>query len=385
MKAIELFAGAGGLGMGVSKAGFKPIKIVEWDKWCCDTINENRRSRVKEVARWPEPKFDDVRDLDFTQFAGKVELVTGGPPCQPFSLGGKHRGFDDERDMWPQAVRVVRETRPDAFIFENVKGLKRASFTTYFSYIYLQLHHPGIERRPGEDWRDHLARLQQHHTSDKKVEPEYKVVVEVLNAANYGVPQRRERVVFVGFRSTLGVPWKFPDETHSLDALLWDIQRTGEYWDRHRVPFKERNLDIRLECRSDALKERPHAKAWRTVRDALHDMPDPRAAAGRFKNHKFQPGARSYPGHTGSPLDLPAKTLKAGVHGVPGGENMLLLPDGSVRYFTVRESARLQTFPDEYELHGSWTEAMRQLGNAVPVDLAHVIAKDVAGHLRKAA
>jgi DNA (cytosine-5)-methyltransferase 1 len=82
---------------------------------------------------------------------------------------------------------------------------------------------------------------------------------------------------------------------------------------------------------------------------------------------------------------MPAKTLKAGVHGVPGGENMLLNPDGSIRYFTVRESARLQAFPDQYELHGSWTEAMRQLGNAVPVELARVIAKDVATHLRKAA
>jgi DNA (cytosine-5)-methyltransferase 1 len=175
MKAIELFAGAGGLGMGISKAGFKPTKIVEWDRWCCDTINENRRAGIKEVARWPEPKFDDVRDLDFKAFAGKVDIVTGGPPCQPFSLGGKHRGFDDERDMWPQAVRVVRETRPKAFIFENVKGLKRAAFTTYFSYIELQLQHPGIERKLDEDWRDHLGRLQQHHTSDKKVEPEYRV------------------------------------------------------------------------------------------------------------------------------------------------------------------------------------------------------------------
>ena len=81
-------------------------------------------------------------------------------------------------------------------------------------------------------------------------------------------------------------------------------------------------------------------------------------------------------------MDLPAKTLKAGVHGVPGGENMLRRPDGTVRYFTVRESARLQTFPDNFELHGSWSEAMRQLGNAVPVELAHVIAKNVAKRLR---
>jgi DNA (cytosine-5)-methyltransferase 1 len=300
-------------------------------------------------------------------------------------VGGKHRGFDDHRDMWPQAVRVVRETRPSAFIFENVKGLTRAAFATYFSYIELQLHHPAIERKADEDWRDHLGRLQQHHTSNKKVEPEYRVVAEVLNAANYGVPQRRERVVFVGFRSSLGIHWKFPTETHSLEALLWDVHRTGVYWDRHRVPFKDRNIDIRLQTRADGLQERPLSQAWRTVRDALRGVPDPRFAGHNLKNHKFQPGARSYPGHTGSPLDLPAKTLKAGVHGVPGGENMLLLPDGSVRYFTVRESARLQTFPDNYELHGSWSEAMRQLGNAVPVDLAHVIAKDVATHLRTAA
>ncbi|MFH0911218.1 MAG: DNA cytosine methyltransferase, partial [Planctomycetota bacterium] len=94
-------------------------------------------------------------------------------------------------------------------------------------------------------------------------------------------------------------------------------------------------------------------------------------------NHRFQPGARPYPGHTGSPFDEPAKTLKAGDHGVPGGENMLAYPDGKVRYFTVRESARLQTFPDKFIFHGSWTETMRQLGNAVPVALARVVAKEI--------
>jgi DNA (cytosine-5)-methyltransferase 1 len=109
-------------------------------------------------------------------------------------------------------------------------------------------------------------------------------------------------------------------------------------------------------------------------------LPDPEHEAGRaaaIANHRFQPGARAYPGHTGSPLDQPAKTLKAGVHGVPGGENMLLSPDGSLRYFTVRESARLQTFPDDFVFHGSWSETMRQLGNAVPVELAAVVARGV--------
>lgn len=124
---------------------------------------------------------------------------------------------------------------------------------------------------------------------------------------------------------------------------------------------------------------------WRTVRDELAGMPDPGVdGCSGWHNHQHNPGARSYVGHTGSPLDEPAKTLKAGDHGVPGGENTLLKPDGSLRYFTVRESARLQTFPDEYVLHGAWTEAMRQLGNAVPVLLAEKIANRIKGRLTRA-
>jgi len=122
---------------------------------------------------------------------------------------------------------------------------------------------------------------------------------------------------------------------------------------------------------------------WATVRDAICDLPDPehQKSASKFLNHKFQAGARSYAGHTGSGLEEPAKTLKAGDHGVPGGENMLLRADGTVRYFTVRESARLQTFPDDFRFHGSWSETMRQLGNAVPVKLAHLVASNVWRHL----
>ncbi|MDR3505254.1 MAG: DNA cytosine methyltransferase, partial [Acidocella sp.] len=111
--------------------------------------------------------------------------------------------------------------------------------------------------------------------------------------------------------------------------------------------------------------------------------PENRKAAGKVPNHNFQAGARSYAGHTGSPYDEPAKTLKAGVHGVPGGENMLARSDGTVRYFTVRESARLQTFPNDFVFHGSWTESMRQIGNAVPVLLAKTIGENVALHLAR--
>ena len=384
MKAVELFAGAGGLGMGISRAGFKPRQIVEWDKWCCDTIRENQKAGVKAVSSWPEPTEGDISHVDFTKFEGSIDLISGGPPCQPFSLGGKHQAHNDSRDMWPQAVRAIREAKPRAFIFENVKGLTRASFASYLAYIVQQLTYPEVARLEHESWLEHLSRLEAHHTSGSNSGLKYNVVWQVLNAADYGVPQRRERVVFVGFRSDTAIAWSFPEKSHSLDALLWDQCRTESYWDRHTVPSLRRDIDARVFARGMNLKEKPTTQAWRTVRDAIGDLPDPQLGTSIYANHKSQPGARGYPGHTGSPLDEAAKTLKAGVHGVPGGENMLRRPDGSVRYFSVRESARLQTFPDDYRLHGSWTEAMRQLGNAVPVLLAETIGKDVAACLRKA-
>lgn len=387
LRAIELFAGAGGLGLGISRAGFAPTEIVEWDRWCCDTIRENRRLGTSGIEGWPEPIEGDVRAVDFRGHEDKIDLVSGGPPCQPFSLGGKHRGHADDRDMWPEAVRAVRETRPRAFVFENVKGLTRATFATYLAYILHQLTHPEIARAKGEGWADHMARLERHHTAGSREGLRYNVVHRVLNAANHGVPQRRERVVFVGFRADLGIEWAFPEESHSIDALLWSQCRSNSYWERHRVAKRDRTMDVRAHNRAMALPAKPKQKPWITVRDAIGDLPDPEHQVGinaSFPDHRFQAGARSYPGHTGSPLDEPAKTLKAGVHGVPGGENMLCRSDGTVRYFSVRESARLQTFPDSYRFHGSWSETMRQLGNAVPVRLAQVIGENVAERLRAA-
>jgi len=387
MKSIELFAGAGGLGMGLCKAGFKPAKVVEWDRYCRETIGQNRVRVASPMHGWPQVE-GDVRGVDFRALADTVDLVSGGPPCQPFSLGGKHKAYDDARDMFPQAIRAVRETRTKAFIFENVKGLTRATFRNYFEYIRLQLEHPEVIAKPDEDWADHLARLERHHLHGSRDSLSYRLVSRVLNAADYGVPQKRERVIFVGFRDDLDVEWNFPVETHSADALLWAQYRNGAYWDAHKVAKRHRPDASDAPVRAMRLDEKPSTIPWQTVRDATADLPDPEhdpEGASAFANHRFQPGARSYVGHTGSPLDEPAKTLKAGVHGVPGGENMLARPDGTVRYFSVRESARLQTFADDFVFHGSWSETMRQLGNAVPVRLAEVIGKDVARKLKYAA
>lgn len=387
LKAVELFAGAGGLAMGVALAGFETKAVVEWDRWSCDTIRENQRRGFPLVKDWRLIE-GDVRRFDCSDISEEIDLVAGGPPCQPFSMGGKHRAHLDERDMFPATVDVIRRLRPKAFIIENVKGLTRHSFANYYQYILLQLEFPEVVRQQDESWKEHFSRLQPERTSGKRKGWEglsYNVVPTLVNAADFGIPQRRERVFIVGFRSDLGIEWAFPEETHSLDALLVDQFVTGDYWGRHSIAKKNRvGPPDRLASRVAALRRsnsRPIVRPWMTVRDALIGLPDPQVSEGIFLDHRHVPGARVYKGHTGSPLDLPAKTLKAGDHGVPGGENMMVKDDGSVRYFSVREAARLQTFPDGYVFHGAWSETMRQLGNAVPVSLAHLVAGTVAQKL----
>lgn len=385
MKSIELFAGAGGLGMAVSSAGFKPVQIVEWDNYCCETITANISRGVKAVSNWPLTH-DDIRNVDFKSFEDRVHLVTGGPPCQPFSLGGKHRAHGDARDMFPEAVRTVREVRPQAFIFENVKGLTRPAFANYLEYIRLQMIHPELTRQVDESWEAHHSRLEAHETRGRTRGLHYNVIVHLANAADYGVPQKRERVFFVGFRSDMKIAWSFPTETHSLEALAWAQYRNEAYWEKHKLRWQDRAFSERIRSRAWKADLKPSTKPWRTVRDAIGDLPDPELnlhQSQKLNNHRYQAGARPYLGHTGSVLDEPAKTLKAGVHGVPGGENMLMRADGSCRYFTIRESARLQTFPDEFVFDGTWSESMRQLGNAVPVQLAEVVAKDVSRVLKE--
>jgi len=388
MKTVELFAGAGGLGLGLSLAGFEPSIVIEWDKWACDTIRENKTCGYPLVKDWNIFE-GDARDFNYNSISGQIDLISGGPPCQPFSLGGKHKANKDKRDMFPIAVNAVRELSPRAFIFENVKGITRASFANYFQYIILQLTYPELEKKDNEDWMGHLSRLERQKISGENDGLTYNVVARLLNAANYGVPQNRERVFIVGFRNDQSREWSFPDETHSLDALLYEQWISNNYWERYEISTKRRpNIPSRHSAKVKKLYQQRLfervSKPWRTVRDAIHDLPNPMIRSKKkhiFHDHNYQSGAKVYPGHTGSPLDFPAKTLKAGDHGVPGGENMLVNLDGSVRYFTARESARLQTFPDGYKFHGSWTETMRQLGNAVPVHLAKIIGASVASQL----
>lgn len=395
MRAVELFAGAGGLALGASLTGFKPLAVVEWDRWACDTIRENQRRGHPLVADWPEPHEGDVRAVDWSSIPTDIELVAGGPPCQPFSMGGKHKAYNDSRDMFPAAVDIVRRLRPKAFVFENVKGLTRSAFHNYFEYIKLQLEFPETARRKNEDWQSHYLRLQTEFSmgSQHGRALTYRVMSHLVNAADYGVPQRRERVFIVGFRYDLETTWSLPAATHSEDQLLYEQWVSGAYWERNRVSrqIRPKAPSAATLARLNAMRQRGFDEAplkpWVTVREALRDLPDPSMHPRLAKvhlNHIHQPGARPYPGHTGSPLDMPAKTLKAGGHGVPGGENMMVKDDGTCRYFSVRESATIQTFPGAYVFHGAWSETMRQLGNAVPVALASQVMSSVALQLVEA-
>lgn len=369
---LELFSGAGGLAHGLDRAGFNHIGFVENNKQACTTLETNYPCALV--------KNTDIRLVDFSEF-GQVELIAGGPPCQPFSLAGKHQGSMDKRDMFPTVVKAIQACLPKAFVFENVKGLLRKSFSTYFEYIILRLAYPNLAIGKGQGWEEHLTKLKEVHTSGAYDDVKYNVLFRLIDSANYGIPQRRERVVIVGIRSDLKRKWSFPEETHSLDSLLWSQFVTGEYWDRHSITASSTcALPSQLKKRAERLRATygfipPSKQPWKTVRDAIRYIPFPDHAGSYHQEHVLRLGAKTYPGHTGSYIDLPSKAIKAGVHGVPGGENMIRYRDGRVRYFTTFEAKKMQTFPDDYRITGSWTEAMRQIGNAVPVALGEIVGK----------
>ena len=372
MNSLELFSGLGGLAKGLELSGFKHTTLVESNKYAYASLCQN--FEAKNVF------FGDIKDFDLDQL-NNIDLVAGGPPCQPFSLGGKHQGDRDHRDMFPYAIRAIEKLRPKAFIFENVKGLLRQTFSDYFKYILFRLTYPSFTAGENSDWLQHLGELQNiNELSCGRTE--YNVQFKLINAANYGVPQNRERVVMLGIRSDLNCFWQFPLETHSSDRLFWDMHVTEKYWERHNISKLERpSIDQSVKNRVDRMIKKhgrieSTLKPWKTVRDILGHLPDPMSQHG-VSDHIFRPGARIYPGHTGSILDLPAKTIKAGDHGVPGGENMIRYPDGTVRYLTVFEAKRLQTFPDDFVIKGGWGESMRQIGNAVPVLLAEIIGHEL--------
>jgi DNA (cytosine-5)-methyltransferase 1 len=373
---LNLFSGAGGLALGLKAAGVAPRLLFERDGLAFETCQTN--GLVGEDAPDFELHKGDVRNVDWTKIQSPVRVLAGGVPCQPWSRGGKHEAQSDARNLFPEALRAIRELRPRAVLIENVHGLLRPSFRHYLQYLLRSLEFPSLLQRRSERWQSHNVRLREKQAS-RGYEPEYSVWHEGFNAADYGVPQLRRRVFIVALPA--GSKFAFPKPTHSRGALV-RAQADGSYWKRY-------GIGARIRHAKRDVPEDDKLFPWVTVRDAIGDLPAPSAdeesaARGKDANHWSIPGARRYDGHDGSDLDWPSKTIKAGVHGVPGGENTVR--DGHrFRYYTLREAAMIQTFPRGYVFEGARIHVTRQIGNAVPPLLAKAVAGAVATALAEMA
>ncbi|WP_127572611.1 DNA cytosine methyltransferase [Georgenia faecalis] len=375
---VELFAGGGGMALGLSKAGFEHLALIEWWRPAAEVLRHNAK---RDNALWTPAAVHqrDIRTAGDILAGLQPHLIAGGPPCQPFSLAGVHAGDNDERNMFPAALDIVRAHRPPLVLFENVPGLTRPGFAPYLDYVKTQLRRPSVEPRdPDELWFDHNTRILASHEPE-----EYRVYQHQIDAADLGVPQTRRRIFLIGIR--IDQPgadtWAGIPSTHSRDALLHAQYVTGEYWDRHRL--LRRQPSDRYTAHVERVRKlgAGDKKPWVTLRDLLAHVPAPSIweTAG-WPNHVFIPGARTYAKHTGSPIDLPSKTIKAGVHGVSGGEAMIRYLNGSVRYLTIREAALAQGFPLDYEFPGYRSRVMGVIGNAVAVGVAAALGQALLEH-----
>lgn len=329
-RTIDLFAGAGGLSVGLKMAGWDVRVAVEYDAIAIATHQKN----MPEVLHL----CDDIRNIDFQSYEGTIDLVAGGPPCQPFSVSGKQLGKDDLRDMVPEFVRVVREIRPQAFLMENVPGLTTARFLPYLESRIEELRQLG-----------------------------YEVYWKVLNAADYGVPQNRRRLFVIG--TPAGVKFEFPEPTHG-PGLKKKYRTVSESL---------------IDCPED---EANRAKVVFAKNPILRRSP----YAGMLLNGKGRPLNMDGPGHTipatagGNRthiLDPDGVLLQYHEHLMSGGSPRVGEVKGCSR-LTVRQSARLQTFPDWFEFTGRRNHQYAQIGNAVPPEFAAIVARALRESLSSA-
>ncbi|MDJ0836346.1 MAG: DNA cytosine methyltransferase [Acidobacteriota bacterium] len=374
---VEICAGAGGMALGLERAGFTglPTYFYEVDKDACRSLRANiRAGNINGKVRCC-----DVKKVDWArEIKAPVRLFSGGVPCQPFSLGGKHLAYRDGRNLFPVAMEAIRTLKPRAILIENVAGLARKDFRPYLDYIILQMKYPGVPPREDESWEEHQVRIEREIRAGT-VSQTYQVNWDRLNAANYGLPQKRCRVLIMALRCKEPLEIKFPNPTHARVKLVAEIMG-GTYWERMGIAPRAFPDRFPLKAPKIGTKNR-HLLPWVTVREALRSLEElyqkNKKWAKKDAVKELYPGInpRCYKGHTGCPQDWPAKTIKAGVHGVPGGENIVHTDEGGIRYFTLREAAVVQGFPPNYLFKGNACTITSQIGNAVPVPLIEVVAR----------
>lgn len=332
---ISLFSGCGGLDLGFKKAGYHTLYATDvWDK-ACESLSLNHMADTVVC--------DDIRNLHFTEFKGKVDVLIGGPPCPPYSqtrhyLVDKVGGFADEKAGFavPEYFRVLSEIQPKAFLFENVDGF---TFKTY--------------KEPMEFLKEQAESLG------------YNITFRVINAANYGVPQTRKRFICVGIKKGLGT-FVFPDETHSEagdnNTLKW-VTCGNVMSDMDNITEEEKT-------------QRPGSKDY----DLLTQIPP-------GDNYLFFTEKRGHP----NPIfkwksrywtfllklspNRPSWTIQASFSNNQGPFHW------RNRFLRIEEIKRIQTFDDNYQLSGDFKDQWRQIGNAVPALLAFVLATELKKYL----
>ena len=359
---ISLFTGAYGLDLGLEKAGFQTVSLVEIEPDATKTISLNRphlspcavpRDICQINAETLLQEAGKILGLDRPLRSNEVDLVTGGPPCQPFSTAGKRGSVCDPRgSLFMDFIRIVDEIQPRFFIMENVKGLLSAPIR----------HRPHDRRGLGcpqlEPDEMAGAALQVILAEMKRIG--YEVVYDLLNTADYGVPQCRERVIFIGYKSN--DPVTLPLPTHSQKGTgkkpKWLTLREGlkDLVDSppEFVPYSESRLKY--------LRLLTAGQNWK-------DLPSELKAAAMGGAYKSEGGKVGF--YRRLAWEKPSPTVTTSPH---QKATDMCHPD-ELRPLSVRECARIQTFPDEWVFHGSTTSKYRQIGNAVPVLLGKAIGE----------
>ncbi len=318
LRSIELFAGAGGLALGLERAGFKHEVVVEFDKDACKTLRLNR-------PNWNVIE-NDIHNVDFTIYKN-IDLVSGGFPCQAFSYAGKRLGFGDIRGtLFFEFARCVKEVKPKMFIFENVKGLMTHDNGNTFATIKHTLEDLG-----------------------------YTLQSQILNAAYYNVGQKRERIIVIGIRNDLKDKIKFqypkPNERMTtLREVLRDCPKSeGQTYSERKkkvmqlVPMGGCWVDLPKEVQKEYMGK------------ALFSGGGKRGMARRMS------------------WDEPCLTLLTS----PSQKQTERCHPTEDRPFTIREYARIQSFPDEWAFVGSISNRYKQIGNDVPPNLAKAIGEEI--------
>lgn len=323
MKCIELFAGAGGLALGIEKAGFETIGLIEFNKPAADTLKKNR-------PEW-NVICDDIANiscLDLEEYfsikKGELDLLSGGAPCQAFSYAGKRLGLEDTRGtLFYHYAIFLQKLQPKMFLFENVRGL--------------------LTHDNGKTYKTMVSVFE---------DAGYSIQYKVLNAWDYGVAQKRERLITIGIRNDLkeSIFFEYPTP-HDYKPVLRDVLQN--------VP---ESLGTRYSAKKEAIFSLvPPGGYWRDIPEDI--------AKDYMKSCWFMGGGR-----TGILRRLSMDEPSLAVLTSPSQKQTDRCHPLEPRPFTVRENARCQSFPDEWEFCGTVGEQYKQVGNAVPVNLAYDIA-----------